>query len=219
MAPPAHQTFRSWSSHSSPFLSLYKYDSIAGHFNYNSTHTVRRSLGRETAKAEMAVRVQAIAEGGLETIPPQFVGPEHERPVTFTTFSVNTNGCGQLACEIPVIDLSNLVDHSGHLREKTVEEIASGSREWGIFQIVNHGISEELIQRLQSVGEEFFRLPQEEKEAYANNPTAGNLEGYGTKLAANLDGKLEWLDYYFHMLWPPPRRDFNTWPKHPPAYM
>lgn len=192
-------------------------DSIAGHFNYNSTHTVRRSLGRHRAKPEMAVRVQPIAEGGLQSIP-QFVRPEHERSVVFTTFSVNTNDCGQPACEIPVIDLSNL-HHSGHLREKTLKEIASGSREWGIFQSVNHGISEELIQRLQSVGEEFFRLPQEEKEAYANNPAAGNLEGYGTKLAANLDGKLEWLDYYFHMLWPPPHRDFNTWPKHPPSYI
>lgn len=166
----------------------------------------------------MAVRVQDVAERGLKSIPPQFIRPEHERPAAMATISMNSNGSEQPAPQIPLIDLSNLGLPS-HLHQKTLEEIASACREWGIFQIVNHGISEELIQRLQGVGEEFFQLRPEEKEAYANNPTSGNLEGYGTKLAANMDGKLEWLDYYFHMLWPPTRRDFNTWPKHPPSYI
>uniref|UniRef100_A0A0D6QU64 Fe2OG dioxygenase domain-containing protein n=1 Tax=Araucaria cunninghamii TaxID=56994 RepID=A0A0D6QU64_ARACU len=158
-----------------------------------------------------AVRVQSIAGSGLETLPPQFVRPQHERP--------NTDIDGPPA-QVPLIDLSNLRgDVPAHLRQQTLAELATAAQEWGLFQILNHGISEDLIQRLQAVGKEFFDLPQEEKETYANNAAAGILEGYGTKLAHQIDGKLEWIDYFFHMLWPVSRRNFNTWPKRPSSYI
>ncbi|KAH9321471.1 hypothetical protein KI387_016110 [Taxus chinensis] len=156
------------------------------------------------------VRVQSLAMSGLNSIPAQFVRPFHERPG-----AIGSDGPSDL--RLPLIDLANL-DVSGHLCEKTVSEIGSAAQQWGLFQIVNHGISEELIQRLQGVGKEFFEIPQEEKERYANNAAAGVLEGYGTKLAHNIDGKLEWIDYFLHMLWPPSKRDFKTWPNHPPTY-
>eukprot|EP01018_Ginkgo_biloba_P036003 Gb_24113 [translate_table: standard] len=158
--------------------------------------------------AAAAARVQSIAKSGIQTIPPQFIRPLHERSITTTA----SNGP-----QIPLIDLSNLEEPQ--LRQKMLKEIADACEEWGIFQVVNHGISEELIQRLQTVGKQFFDLPQEEKEAYANNAGAGIVEGYGTKLAHNIDGKMEWIDYYFHMLWPPSHRNFNTWPKNPPSYI
>ncbi|KAH9321470.1 hypothetical protein KI387_016109 [Taxus chinensis] len=157
-----------------------------------------------------AVRVQSLAGSGVTSIPAEFVRPLHERPSAI-------GNDGPSDHRLPLIDLANL-DVSGHLCEKTVSEIGSAAQQWGLFQIVNHGISEELIQRLQGVGKEFFEIPQEEKEKYANNAAAGVLEGYGTKLAHNIDGKLEWIDYFFHILWPPSKRDFKTWPNHPPTY-
>uniref|UniRef100_A0A0C9RK12 TSA: Wollemia nobilis Ref_Wollemi_Transcript_14054_1376 transcribed RNA sequence n=1 Tax=Wollemia nobilis TaxID=56998 RepID=A0A0C9RK12_9CONI len=157
------------------------------------------------------VRVQSIAGSGLKTLPPQFVRPQHERP---------TAAIDGPSAQVPLIDLSNLgEDVPVHLRQQTLAELATAAQQWGLFQILNHGISEDLIQRLQAVGREFFELPQEEKEAYANNAAAGVMEGYGTKLAHQIDGKLEWIDYYFHMLWPPSCRDLNTWPKRPASYI
>eukprot|EP00253_Pinus_taeda_P019060 PITA_19060 len=103
-----------------------------------------------------SARVQAVAQSGFQSIPSEFVWPVYEGPArkTFNEF------------EIPLIDLSSLqVDE---LREKTVAEIGRLSEEWGIFQVVNHGIPDELVQRLQAAGREFFDLPLEEKEPYAN---------------------------------------------------
>jgi len=75
-----------------------------------------------------------------------------------------------------------------------------------------------LIRQLQEVGEEFFKLPQKEKESYANDPSTGKMEGYGTKMSKNLDDKLEWLDYFFHIMCPPSKVNHDIWPKNPPSY-
>ncbi|KAJ4963286.1 hypothetical protein NE237_023225 [Protea cynaroides] len=55
----------------------------------------------------------------------------------------------------------------------------------------------------EEVGEEFVKLPQEEKDKYANDHSAGKFDGYGTKMTKNHDEKVEWVDYFFHHVWPP----------------
>lgn len=156
----------------------------------------------------ISARVQPFSLSGFKSIPSEFVRPVYERP-TLETFH---------EFEIPLIDLSSLqVDE---LRENTLREIGRASQEWGIFQVVNHGISHALVERLQAAGGEFFDLPQEEKEARANleGVTDDRFEGYGTKLNCTSDGRQGWSDFYFHMLWPPSLTDFNKWPKHPSFY-
>ncbi|RVW51161.1 1-aminocyclopropane-1-carboxylate oxidase 5 [Vitis vinifera] len=51
---------------------------------------------------------------------------------------------------IPVIDFSKL---NGEERAKTMARIANGCEEWGFFQLVNHGIPEELLERVKKVAE------------------------------------------------------------------
>ncbi|CAH8280686.1 unnamed protein product [Arabidopsis lyrata] len=63
--------------------------------------------------------------------------------------------------DIPVIDLCSPDE------ELVAIAVVKASQEWGIFQVVNHGIPTELILRLQQVGKEFFELPETEKEAVA----------------------------------------------------
>ncbi|KAH9320995.1 hypothetical protein KI387_015634 [Taxus chinensis] len=158
-----------------------------------------------------AGRVQSIAGSGLQSLPPQFIRALHERPGALKSSP---------SARVPLIDLSNLgQDVTAHLRAKTVAEIGNAAEEWGLFIVVNHGVPEQLIRRLQEAGKEFFELPQEEKERHANQAEEGTLkEGYGTKLAHNIDGKLGWNDYYFHMLWLPSVRNIQTWPKRPSSY-
>ncbi|XP_015879930.2 flavonol synthase/flavanone 3-hydroxylase [Ziziphus jujuba] len=151
-------------------------------------------------------RVQAIASLSLTTnsIPLEFIRPEKEQPA-ITTF------CGPVP-EIPTIDLSDPDE------ENRVRSIANASKEWGIFQVVNHGIPDELIGKLQKVGKDFFELPQEEKEVYAKPPDSKSMEGYGTKLQKDSEGKKAWVDHLFHRIWPPSSINYKFWPENPPSY-
>ncbi|KAJ7945166.1 Flavonol synthase [Quillaja saponaria] len=153
-------------------------------------------------------RVQAIASTlsflTEDTIPAEFIRPETEQPA-ITTFH------GPVP-EIPTIDLSEPD------QEKLVQLVSSASKEWGIFQVVNHGIPNDVINKLQSVGKEFFELPQQEKEAYAKPPGSQTVEGYGTNLQKDPQGKKSWVDHLFHRIWPPSSINFQFWPKNPPSY-
>ncbi|KAL5992856.1 hypothetical protein ACLOJK_013775 [Asimina triloba] len=147
-------------------------------------------------------RVQLLASAGIHELPTQFVRPAHEQPA---------NSKAIKGVQVPKISLSQ----PPQLLE---EQLGSACREWGFFVLTDHGISAELIQRLQDVGKEFFGLPQEEKEKYANDPSSGSMEGYGTRMTKNLDQKVEWIDYYFHLTAPASRVNHDLWPRNPPAY-
>ncbi|GAB4861374.1 iron ascorbate-dependent oxidoreductase [Ancistrocladus abbreviatus] len=151
-------------------------------------------------------RVQAIAtySKAINTIPLEFIRSEREQPA-ITTIP------GKIL-EVPTIDLGEADE------EKVVDLIAKASSEWGLFQVVNHGIPIDAIRRLQEVGREFFELPQEEKEAYAKPQDAKDMEGYGTKLQKEVEGKKGWVDHLFHRIWPPSRINYKFWPKNPPSY-
>ncbi|XP_059434366.1 flavonol synthase/flavanone 3-hydroxylase-like [Corylus avellana] len=147
-------------------------------------------------------RVQGLAFSGLKELPEQFIRPAHERP---------ENSKAMEGVSVPIISLSQPHD-------VLVKQVALACQEWGFFLVTDHGLSPSLTQRLQEVGQEFFRLPQEEKEAYANDAATGKFEGYGTKMTKNSDEKVEWIDYFFHFMSPPPKVNYGIWPKNPPAY-
>lgn len=152
------------------------------------------------------VRVQDIASlSSLKgTIPNEYIRLENEQPLTTTIHGV--------LLEVPVIDLNNS-DH-----QSLVASISEASKDWGIFQVVNHGIPSELISKLQKVGKEFFELPQEEKEVIAKPIGYQGVEGYGTKLQKEVEGKKGWVDHLFHRVWPPSIINYQFWPKNPPSY-
>ncbi|XWS25184.1 hypothetical protein CRYUN_Cryun27aG0048100 [Craigia yunnanensis] len=147
-------------------------------------------------------RVQALASGGLNELPSKFIRPAHERPENSKPLEGVT---------VPVISLSQPLD-------VLVKEVSEACSQWGFFLVTDHGLSPELNKRLQEVGQEFFALPQKEKEAYANDPSTGKFEGYGTKMTKNLEEKVEWVDYFFHLTSPPSKVNHDIWPKHPPSY-
>nr|ALP48589.1 flavonol synthase [Erythranthe cardinalis] len=152
-------------------------------------------------------RVQSIASLSkhANTIPMEFIRSENEQPVVSTVHGV--------VLEVPVIDLSDELSDIG----KIVGSINEASREWGIFQVVNHGIPNEVISKLQKVGKEFFELPKEEKEVIAKTSESG-IEGYGTTLQKEVEGKKGWVDHLFHKIWPQNVLNYKYWPKNPPSY-
>ncbi|XP_009377752.2 jasmonate-induced oxygenase 1 [Pyrus x bretschneideri] len=157
---------------------------------------------------EPIVRVQSLAESGITAIPDLYIKPPSKRPSP-----PNTNNHRDADVNIPIIDLQNLLSDNRCLREATMRSISSACREWGFFQVVNHGVSHELMKRARDTWREFFSLPLEVKQEYSNKPST--YEGYGSRLGVEKGAILDWSDYYFLHYMPPQIRNHNRWPALP----
>ncbi|CAN8317055.1 unnamed protein product [Cochlearia groenlandica] len=153
---------------------------------------------------EPIVSVQALSQTGLTTVPNRYIKPAHQRPVIN-----NSNQTDARDMEIPVVDMS----HDNNEEEK-LKRVGRACKEWGFFQVVNHGVSHELMERVRVAWREFFELPLEEKRKYANTPDT--YEGYGSRLGVVKDAKLDWSDYFYLNYLPCSIRDSSKWPSQPP---
>lgn len=67
---------------------------------------------------------------------------------------------------IPTIDISQLASADPDQKFKAIEDLDKACQEWGFFMAVNHGIPEELMQKMIEISEEFFNLEEEEKPEF-----------------------------------------------------
>ncbi|KAL0304671.1 UNVERIFIED_CONTAM: 1-aminocyclopropane-1-carboxylate oxidase 5 [Sesamum calycinum] len=88
---------------------------------------------------------------------------------------------------IPVVDFSN-VDGKG--RADTLTLIDRYCQEWGFFQLINHGISKELLDRVKKVATECYKL---EREAGFKNSKPVQL--LNELVEKNSDAKIENVDW------------------------
>lgn len=63
---------------------------------------------------------------------------------------------------IPIIDISAL-HHDTEGKQKVAEEISNACRHYGFFYVVNHGVDEDLQNKLETLSKKFFALPLEVK--------------------------------------------------------
>ncbi|KAI3842722.1 hypothetical protein MKW98_015389 [Papaver atlanticum] len=96
---------------------------------------------------------------------------------------------------IPVIDLESLLYGESDSANSELENLHSACQHWGFFQLVNHGISSLVIEKLKSEIRNLFELPLEEKKMIWQGP--GNMEGFGQHFVVSDDQKLDWSDMFF----------------------
>ncbi|KAL6642460.1 hypothetical protein ACP70R_020641 [Stipagrostis hirtigluma subsp. patula] len=113
--------------------------------------------------------------------------------------------------EVPMVDLGRLLNPESF--EDEAAKLRFACEEWGFFQLVNHGITEKIIANIKRDTQEFFQLPLEVKNAYAQRP--GNLQGYGQAYVASNDQKLDWSDMFGIITQPHEARDMTLWPTQP----
>uniref|UniRef100_A0A0E0C9V3 Fe2OG dioxygenase domain-containing protein n=1 Tax=Oryza meridionalis TaxID=40149 RepID=A0A0E0C9V3_9ORYZ len=156
---------------------------------------------------EPVVRVQALAESGLDSIPRCYVKPPCDRPAP----AADDDDDASSGASIPVVDLGNGSDDEGG---QLAEAVAVACRGWGFFQVVNHGVRPELMRAAREAWHGFFRLPLQEKQKYANSPRT--YEGYGSRLGVEKGAILDWGDYYFLVLSPDAAKSpAKYWPANP----
>lgn len=89
---------------------------------------------------------------------------------------------------IPVIDIRNLWS------DATLSALDDACRDWGFFQVVNHGVPEEITGALYDAMHGFFALPADDKRAIARS--AENPWGfYDRELTKNIVDLKEIYDY------------------------
>ncbi|KAI7999686.1 Protein SRG1 [Camellia lanceoleosa] len=130
--------------------------------------------------------VQELAKESLTTVPLRYVRHDHQN------CPISSYG----ACcpdDVPIIDMDKLI--SGDHMDSELKKLDYASREWGFFQLINHGVSSSLVEKVKMETQEFFNLPMEEKKKFWQDP--GDVEGFGQAFVVSEEQKLDWADLFF----------------------
>ncbi|CAH2041884.1 unnamed protein product [Thlaspi arvense] len=76
--------------------------------------------------------------------------------------------------EIPIIDLQSSI--SGNSMNSELGKLYCACQDWGFFQIINHGVSSEMVEKVKGEVEDLFYLPLQEKK-YWQEPA--DAQGFG----------------------------------------
>lgn len=153
--------------------------------------------------------VQELAKEAIAEVPPRYVRTDQDHPLM-------DDDHGTLLLEVPVIDLNNLSSSDGNLRESELEKLHTACKDWGFFQLINHGVSCSLVEEVKLGIQEFFKLPMEEKRKFWQE--AGDLEGFGQAFVVSEEQKLDWGDMFFLMSLPRHLRKPHLFPMLPSPF-
>ncbi|KAI4314754.1 hypothetical protein L6164_027631 [Bauhinia variegata] len=137
----------------------------------------------------------------------RFVRDEDERPkVAYNQFSN----------DIPVISLAGIEETDGR-RKEICKKIVEACEDWGIFQVVDHGVDTKLISEMTRLAKEFFALPPEEKLRF---DMSGGKKG-GFIVSSHLQGEAvqDWREIVTYFSYPIRNRDYSRWPDTPEGWV
>ncbi|KAL8515608.1 hypothetical protein ACS0TY_014341 [Phlomoides rotata] len=149
--------------------------------------------------------VQELKKAKSSQIPPRFIRDKIEQLSLDKAIPFSDN--------IPIIDLSKLVTGSKDDFSHEISKLRSSCIEWGFFQVVNHGIDLELLEKMEKMAMEFFMMPLEEKQKYPMMP--GGIQGYGQAFVFSEDQKLDWCNMFALATEPHLFRQPKLWPSKP----
>ncbi|KAE8720036.1 Protein SRG1 [Hibiscus syriacus] len=128
--------------------------------------------------------VQELAKEPLSKIPHRYHRPHQESPSIPSDYHLPS---------VPIIDFQKLAadDFIG----SELERLHSACKDWGFFQVVNHGVSLKLLDEFKLEIENFFKLPHEDKKLLWQTPD--DHEGFGQLFVVSEDQKLDWSDMFY----------------------
>lgn len=124
----------------------------------------------------------------IESIPNCFILPEHERPDDdLLSSNLQLNSAHP---QIPIIDMAHF--HIGDQRSRIINQLLQASREWGFFQVINHGVDERILHNMLNAGRRFHQQPTEEKLKYYTDDYEKTR--YAPSLDKPKDKPANWVD-------------------------
>jgi hypothetical protein len=82
-----------------------------------------------------------------------------------------------------------------------------------LLQLINHGVSNSLMENVKSGIQEFFNLPIEEKKMFRQH--SGDVEEFGQIFVVSEEQKLDWADLFYLTTLPAHLRKPHLFPKLP----
>ncbi|CAN1145259.1 Feruloyl CoA ortho-hydroxylase F6H1-3 [Linum perenne] len=146
--------------------------------------------------------LKGLVDSGLTTLPPQYIQPLEER---LESLKITPSS------SIPIIDVSNWDD------PQVQDSIFQAATQLGFFQIINHGIPNQVLDKVIDSAHAFYSLPNDERRVYwkGNSPSATVF--YTTSFSPFAEKVLEWKDFLMFQyvsgdedassLWPPVCKD------------
>ncbi|KAK4261860.1 hypothetical protein QN277_004800 [Acacia crassicarpa] len=155
-------------------------------------------------KATRVASVKEVAKEALSRVPDRYIHADID-PLVCNSPS--------LLPQVPVIDLSSLFSGDHHVKETELRKLHVASHQWGFFQVINHGVRGELVDKMKKGVRELFDLPMEEKDKLWQRE--GEMEGFGQMFEASENQKLNWVDVFYVITLPSHLRNSHIFPNIP----
>ncbi|XP_048321952.2 protein SRG1 [Ziziphus jujuba] len=154
--------------------------------------------------------VQELAKDPIINVPSRYLRPDQDP----TVISDHDPLC--FPDKIPAVDYYNLISGDSAIASLELEKLHLACKDWGFFQLVNHGISSTLVEKIKTEVQCFFNLPMEEKQKFWQTP--GEVEGFGQAFVVSEEQKLDWNDIFFVSTLPVHTRKPHLFPKLPSPF-
>ncbi|PWA99916.1 isopenicillin N synthase [Artemisia annua] len=115
-------------------------------------------------------------------IPSQFVWPDHEKPQLEPSPPLN----------VPTIDLQAFFSGEPHAISNAVRLVNDACKDHGFFQVSNHGVDSNLIDKAIKIMDVFFEMPFLEKQKAQRK--CGENYGYASSFTNRFTAKLPWKE-------------------------
>ncbi|KAF4377994.1 hypothetical protein G4B88_004601 [Cannabis sativa] len=155
--------------------------------------------------------LEMTKDPNMVTVPSRYIQPDEDQ---LDEANIDLNSSSD---DFPVINFQNLSlpmsHHNSQLYESELTKLDLACKNWGFFQLVNHGVSNSVVEKMKDEVKKLFELPIEEREKLWQRP--GEIEGFGHTFVFNDEQKVNWKDDLFLFTLPHALRNPNLFPNLP----
>ncbi|KAJ3693056.1 hypothetical protein LUZ60_012151 [Juncus effusus] len=136
-------------------------------------------------ESEYLKGVKHLCEGGITRVPSKYILPVPDRPHIVQDVDSKSK------IKLPIIDLALLKTPQ---RSMVLQSLAMACKQYGFFQVVNHGIPCEAVREMIEVTDRFFGMSYIEREKYMSSDLRSPVR-YGTSFNQINDRVFCWRDF------------------------